>query len=318
MKDVGPAMLKHMRKIVNEEYRPCSCFDFLNFTVDNKSYKLAYGSIRNKFSQLARENKIEFCYKDKIAFYSLPGKRFGKDRLMTLDNTDILEDINDLRSLKKAIKQHPVYKLITYKSFGKIHIHNLHFIFKSVGLWKYIVAIDYFRKRMNSKKTISFGYFKIEKYLVINVRVQNTDTVNVTVKCSTNPIKSDPNGIMRLTEALTRVEERLTAIVNDSNNKTFNAEYNSSKIKIPNKDDWKIILWHFNRDSLTEYSGEMFHCTWKVAKNLFIRVYSKELKLKNIVRIEIQENPDILFKNLLIYFIKNDNKTSLYEILSSN
>ena len=309
-------MLKHMREIVNEEFRPCSFLDFLNFTVDNKSYILSYGSIRNKFSKLVRENKIEFCYKDKISFYSLPGKRFDKDRLMTVDNTDILENINDLRSLKKAIKQHPIYKLIQYKSFGRTHIHDLHFIFKSVGLWKYLVTIDYFKKRMNSKKTISFGYFKIEKYLVINVRVQGTDTVNVTVNCSTNPIKSDPNGIMQLTEALTRVEERLTAIVNDPNNKTFNAEYNPSKIKIPNKDDWKIVLWHLNRDSLTEYSEEKFHCTWKVAKNLFIRVYSKELKLKTIARIEIQENPDIIFKNLLNYFIKNNNKTSLFEILS--
>ena len=48
-----------------------------------------------------------------------------------------------------------------------------------------------------------------------------------------------------------------------------------------------------------------------MAKNLFILIYSKELKLKrrkkNILRVEIQENPDILFKNLLIEFIRNDN-----------
>ena len=31
---------------------------------------------------------------------------------------------------------------------------------------------------------------------------------------------------------------------------------------------------------------------WKVAKNLFIRIYRKELRLnKNIIRLEIQENP---------------------------
>ena len=311
-------MLKHMKKIVYQDFRPFSFLDFLIFEVDNRTYKLVAGTIRNKFSQFVKKHRIIFCYKDKLAFYSLPGKKFEKDRLMTVDNTDILAEITDLRSLKKAIKQHPIYKLIQYTSFGKTNVHDLHFIFKSVGLWKYLVTIDYFKKRMNSKKTISFGYFKIEKYLVINVRVQDTDTVNVTVNCSINPIKSDPNGIMRLTEALTRVEERLTAIVNDPNNKTFNAEYNPSKIKIPNKDDWKIVLWHVNRDSLTEYSGKTFHCTWKEAKNLFIRVYSKKIRLKNIARIEIQENPDILFKNLLTYFIKNDNNTSLYKILSSN
>jgi len=39
----------------------------------------------------------------------------------------------------------------------------------------------------------------------------------------------------------------------------------------------------------------------KWQKNLFIRVYSKELKL----RIEIKENPDIIFKQLITQFIKN-------------
>ena len=117
---------------------------------------------------------------------------------------------------------------------------------------------------------------------------------------------------MRLTEALTRVEERLAAILNKTENKTHNVEYNPSELKIPNKDEWTIVLWHFNRDSLTEYSGEKFDCSWKVAKNLFIRVYSKELKL----RIELQENPDIIFKQLITQFIKDDNKTRLIELLN--
>ena len=125
---------------------------------------------------------------------------------------------------------------------------------------------------------------------------------------------------MRLTEGLTRVEERLAAILNDPNNNTHNVEYNPSNIKIPNKDEWTIVLWHFNRDSLTEYSREKFHCSWKVAKNLFIRIYSKELKLKTtttIVRMEIQENPDIALKQLITRFIKDDNQlTRLIELLN--
>ena len=123
---------------------------------------------------------------------------------------------------------------------------------------------------------------------------------------------------MRLTEALARVEERLAAILNDPVNKTQNREYNPSEIHIPNKDDWKIVLWHFNRDSLIEYSGEAFHRSWKVAKNLFIRVYTKELKLKTmtIVRMEIQENPHITFKRLITQFIRDDTKIRLIELLN--
>lgn len=73
-----------------------------------------------------------------------------------------------------------------------------------------------------------------------------------------------------------------------------------------------IVLWHFNRDSLTEYSGKTFHCSWKVTKNLFIRIYSNELKL----RTEIQENPDIIFKHLITQFIRDGNKTRLIELLN--
>ena len=44
--------------------------------------------------------------------------------------------------------------------------------------------------------------------------------------------------------------------------------------------------------------------------------YSKELKLnRNIIRLEIQENPDILFKNLLVEFIRNDYYQRLIELL---
>ena len=128
----------------------------------------------------------------------------------------------------------------------------------------------------------------------------------------------DYHGIMRLSEALTRIEERLYAVVIDPNNKTFNAEYNLPEIKIPDKDDWIITLWHLNRDSYEEYSGDMFQCSWGIAKNLFLRVYSRELKLnrkkKNIIRLEIQENPNLAFKNLLVEFIRNDNYYRLIEL----
>jgi len=309
-------MLKHMKKIVHEESRPFSFLDFMEFEVDDKSYSARRGTIRNKFSKFTKEKKIEFCSNDGIAFYTLAGKQFGKNELMTPNHTDTSTIINyntDKRSLIKSIRQHPLYKLIQYIPFGQRSIHDLHLTFEAKGLWIYLSTIEYFKQRTDSQsKSISFGYFQIEKHLVINVKVQNTDTVTVTVRCSTNPIILDPDGIMRLTEALTRVEERLAAILNDPINKAHNLEYNPSEIKIPNKDDWKIVLWHLNRDSLNQYSGEKFDCSWRVAKNLFIRIYSKELKL----RIELQENPDITFKQLITQFIRDDTKTRLIELLN--
>ncbi|MGD1838910.1 MAG: hypothetical protein ACPKPY_12745 [Nitrososphaeraceae archaeon] len=67
-----------------------------------------------------------------------------------------------------------------------------------------------------------------------------------------------------------------------------------------------------DRYSITQYSGKMFECNWKEAKNLFIRIYSKELKTMKKIRMEIQENPDILFKQLVIDFIRNSEKKRLF------
>jgi hypothetical protein len=316
MSKLEEAMLKHIENIVNNEFRPFSFKDLLRFEVEGERYNPDYGTIRNKLSKFSQEGKIELCYIDTIAFYTLPGKKFGKDRLMTDNTTGIILYNKSKHELYKAMRKHPIYNIIKDIVFGKTMLHDIHLSFKVDGLWNYLSNVDYYKMRTNSKKTISFGYYPIERYLSIRVFVQDTDTVNVMVKCSNNPIICDFDGIMRLSDALTRIEERLSAVVNDPSNKTFNVEYNPSEIKIPNKDDWIITLWHLHRDSYEEYSGEKFQCSWKVAKNLFLRIYSKELRLnKNIIRLEIQENPDILFKDLLVEFIRNDNYQKLIELL---
>lgn len=313
MTELDDAMKEHMVFIVHIEHRPFCYKDFINFKVDGKLNRMSHGTFRNKISMMIQDGKVEVYTKSNPFFYTLKGCRFGNG-LMTDNHTEVINYYND--DIYKSLRKHPIYAIIKNTPFGKRSIHDIHLTFESKGLWNFLTTIAYYKQRINSdNQGISFGYYRIEKYLAIRVRVQDTDTVNVIVKCSSNPIILNFDGVMRLTEALTRVEERLSAVLNDPGNKTFNAEYNPSEIKIPNKDDWKIVLWHFNRDSLVEYSEEKFHCTWHLAKNLFLRIYSKELSNRNIIRVEIQENPDIQFKNLLVDFIRNDNYQRLIELL---
>jgi hypothetical protein len=124
---------------------------------------------------------------------------------MTDDNTDIIHYNNNKHQLYKAIRKHPLYNIIKEIVFGSRKLHDIHLAFKSTGLWSYLSGIEYYKMRTNSKKAISFGYYQIERYLSIRIFVQDTDTVNVMVKCSNNPIILDFDGIMRLTEALTRI-----------------------------------------------------------------------------------------------------------------
>ena len=317
------AMLKHMKNIMREEYRPFSYKDFLDFEVDGSRFTLKYGTVRNKFSNFLRDGLIKLYNRSGISFYILSRFEFKKEDKMTLDHTYLSNNntnnySNDLYLLKKQILKLPMYKILQHIEFGKRSIHDIHLAFKAQGLWDFLSKIEYYRKRMDSQnKSISFGYFDIEK-LNVQVRIQKTDTVTVIVSCSSNPIMLDESGVMRLTEVLTRIDERLASILNDFRNKTYNKEFNPSEIKIPNKDEWKIVLWHLGRDSITQYSGKMFECNWKEAKNLFIRIYSKELKTtgNRMVRMEIQENPDILFKQLVTDFIRNGEKKRLIELLN--
>jgi len=129
MSKLEEAMLKHIHNIVNNEFRPFSFKDLLHFEVDGERYNPDYGTIRNKLSKFSQEGKIELCYIDTIAFYSLPGKKFGKDKLMTGDTTDIIHYTNNKHELYKAIRKHPVYNIIKDIVFGKKKLHDIHLSF---------------------------------------------------------------------------------------------------------------------------------------------------------------------------------------------
>jgi hypothetical protein len=54
-------------------------------------------------------------------------------------------------------------------------------------------------------------------------------------------------------------------------------------------------MWHFGTDSLSEYAGEKFETTWEDGEHALLRIYSKDMKEGNGIRIrkERQEYPDI-------------------------
>lgn len=137
MTKLEDAMLKRIQNIVNNEHRPVSYLDLLHIEVDGQSCNPKYGTIRNKLSKFSREGRIELCYIDTIAFYSLSGKKFGKDKLMTTNHTDINNYSNNKHDLYKSIRKHTIYNIIKNMPFGKRSIHDIHLCFKSKGLWRF-------------------------------------------------------------------------------------------------------------------------------------------------------------------------------------
>lgn len=116
--------------------------------------------------------------------------------------------------------------------------------------------------------------------------IHKTDTVSVIVGCSYSPIAVDVVGIIRLTNALAIVRERLSTLVSQDSAKS------STVNKIPDYMEWIVTMWHFGADASVEYTGERFSATWGVAQDALIRIYSKTMNdHKARIRLERQEYP---------------------------
>jgi hypothetical protein len=114
------------------------------------------------------------------------------------------------------------------------------------------------------------------------------DTVSVVVGGSYHPIAVDFNGIIRLSNALTSVEERLSNLLQESSRSTGKQD---GRV-VPDHMGWIVTMWHFGVDGLTEYAGEKFSCTWEVGQNALIRAYTKDFRSgKTHIRLERQEYP---------------------------
>jgi hypothetical protein len=51
---------------------------------------------------------------------------------------------------------------------------------------------------------------------------------------------------------------------------------------IPPYYSWIVKMWNFGRDGSIEYTGEKFAITFVLAKEILIRVYSKQMKGKKL------------------------------------
>jgi len=111
--------------------------------------------------------------------------------------------------------------------------------------------------------------------------IHHSDTVSVIVACSMKPVVVDHEGLIRLSNLLTSVEERLLSSVTSCAHATPTVP----QILIPDHNSWIVTMWHFGTDSLSEYAGEKFEMTLEDGEHNLLRVYSKDMKDGNGIRI---------------------------------
>jgi hypothetical protein len=287
MSILDDAMLKQITYIVLTEHRPCSKLDFCSEKVKDQPYFMAHGTYRNKISMLRKLGIVEQEYNGGTAFHTLTGVHFGKRKrmmtpLMTPNHMGVsLVNTNDV------ITKSPLYKSIQELSPEKRALHDIHLKFQVPDIWT-ILANSKKHIPNPVSKDIPLPYIITSNHLKIHTIVHKTDTVTVSVACSFAPIATDTDGLIRLSNALTRVEERTSRILDECGN-MLPGGYES--IPIPEHSKWTVTLWHFGADSQNykELVEDKCCITWQVGQNILGRIYNKK---KHRKRSEVQERPN--------------------------
>jgi hypothetical protein len=337
------AMLEHLAYLVLSEHRSACWRDFLNFDINGVSYALQQGTIRNNLSRLRRLGKVEIEYRSNCTFYTLPGYRRQTQTLstMTPDHTSVMISRRpDLAALMQRL------------AFGTASVHDIRLRFTVTGIYDALsilsspstetsgadadhrdttalpdpAACTAVSTRKRSKDLV-LHVMRLDKGLTGKVTVHRGDTVSVILACSETPIRLDKGGLVRLTFALVRIEERLASLIDTAMRR--HAEVSDGSVKrlsspaanfaanatraadsalplaIPERGSWLVTMWHIGFDSLERYAGEKFEVAWEDFEGEWNRAYSKQIatngerdtrgkkgKKRPIIRIEKQEYPN--------------------------
>jgi hypothetical protein len=188
--------MQRVKEIVLNEHRPASFLDFLpSFQIEGKEYDITHGMLRNILSTLIRTRQIQIAFKTKQTFYTLPGITFGRSKMMTPYHTGV-------PCSSSAANNDSIYRLIQDLPIGRNTLHDIHLRFNSEGIWSALSTTASF-KIDSFSKDIRLPSWEI-RGLSIKTTIHRTDTVSVV------------NGIIRFSSALTRVEERLSNLLQES------------------------------------------------------------------------------------------------------
>jgi hypothetical protein len=271
-------MKRHIHYLVNVEKKPFCFRDFSHFRVDGQEYFMAHGTFRNKISNLVRAGYAECIYYSAPAFYSLEGIYFTKPRREMTDNHTVVPSMSSLSSVS----------FIDTLPADKHALHDIRFRFKVDSIWT-VITTNHPELRPNDvSKDINLDPLET-RGLTIRTTVHHTDTVSVIVGCSLRPVAVDVKGLIRLSNTLTRVEERLLRYIQ------CRPMSLSLSNPIPDHNSRIVTMWHFGEDSSNGYNGETFEIAWEDGENALMRIYTKDMKGGTRIRKERQEYPNKRF-----------------------
>jgi hypothetical protein len=316
-------MVMQIYHIVRDEQRPFSYRDFIRFEVDGQEFKMTHGTFRNNISRLGKEGLTEISYKSNITFYSLRGVRFDKASRIAVTGDHTGVPSSSVAS-PSSLSSNPLYRIVRDLPLDKNSVHDIRLRFASPEIYAITSsfisnnALRYDYTVNSRSKDIILPAWEI-RGLLIKVTIHRTDTVSVVIGCSLDPVVLDVNGIIRLTNVLSVVEERLSRVVEGSPrvkdlrvieacNGSFRGLHKDTSI-VPPYSEWTVTMWHFGADASVEYCGEKFSVTWEIAENALVRAYSKVMSNnKTRIRLERQEYPKTTLANMIEQKLSRDER----------
>ena len=215
----------------------------------------------------------------------MKGIKFGKHKIHD----------SEVKKLSKTINSLPE---------NDCGLHDIHTKLIVPDIWKIISHSGKYKVIQESSDIVLPSL--VLNGMRIRANVHRTDTVTVTVACSNNPISTtidDSNGVIRLASALSRFQERIQRILDESG-ESLPGGYES--ISIPDINTWAVTMWHFAVDS-PNYREERVCLTWKDGQGVLLREYSR--KKEGNLRKERQEYPRTSLAEAGKKFL-GDNKTA--------
>jgi hypothetical protein len=257
---------------------------------------MTHGTYRNKIAALNKAGKVELAYNSGIAFHTLKSKRFGKP--MTSNHTGVCNSKMD--SFSRLIHDLPTERAALHDIRLKLRVPNI---------WNRLSSTHQEFSINQRSKDIRIPTRKIDD-LLVGVAIHKTDTISVSIACSLAPIPVSIEGIICLSNALTRIEERLATLLTNNGfgdnhlglvgSSPPNDDMTHQYLKIPNHRLWVVTMWHFGVDASVEYSGEKFTFTWEESEHVLIRAYTKTMKdNRTRIRLERQEYPNKILPQIM-------------------
>lgn len=221
--------------------------------------ELKHGTVRNIFQVLRRYGLIELYDRSSLAFYWVK----GVPRPATSMTRPPVVVPADLQRLLDGIR------------LGDRCVHDIRLFCQAPGLYDSLRPGTFTLREASRDAALPAVVSEMRS---ARVTVHRTDSVSTLVGCSPDPVPLSLEGYTELCSLLGAARQEIIRA-------------RARKIRVPEISTWLVQHWHYGRDGMSEVGGPRFCTTFSGFGEAILRAYTKRLRGRDTMRIELEESP---------------------------